>query len=420
MEFGANKQERSLKIQPLLTKGSNETYILKVDVKDTEKFFVHSVPVGFPKYRISNTRTKFDQLVYIKNNGKDTDFFNDHERLDVQEVQHSILKGVYRKKGLYDEFKSKVKQIDPLIMTIDGFIISGNRRLAVFRELVEKDSQNYDYLKTVKIVVFPHEVDSDKVKKLEAIQETDISTKLNFDWINVAMEFSERMAAYEDPDHGYNAVLSDYVKSKYIEGTRRSKQVSEIDMWIDASEHALRLLSSDEMDEVEIINQVQVFKDWAKNSRLLKGSHIKKQIYNRVAETIIKSDSSEIGDRKYTYINKFYKHFDRWFNSEVEEKKLITKTPLEREVKIETDLKEKPEKKIVDDIIAKVDLFSAQENFKKSANAVLKLLADVSSKLSMTTSVITDFTIWDGVGDHINAIEKLLKGIKQEHKKNTN
>ena len=420
MEFGANKQNRSVKIQPLLRKGSDETYNLKINEIDSEKFFVHSVSLGFPKYRITNTRTKFAQLVYIKNNDLHTDFFSDPERLDVQEAQHSILQVVYRKKGLYDEFKGGVKQIDPLIMTIDGFIISGNRRLAVLRDLVEIDSQDYDYFKTIKIVVYPYEVDSDQVRKLEAIQETDKSTKLNFDWINVAMAFSERMAAHTDPDHGYNDVLSDYANSEYITGKRRSKQISEIDMWIDASDHALRLLASGEIDEVEIINQVQVFKDWAKNSKLLKGSHIKKQIYNRVAETIIKTDSSEVGDRKYKYINQFYKHFDRWINSEIEEKELILKTPLQREVIIETHLKEKPEKKIFDDIIAKVELFNDQDKFKKSANALLSILADVSSKLSITTSVITDFTIWDGVGDHINAIEKLLKGIKREHKRNTN
>jgi hypothetical protein len=419
MKLGENKQERSIEIQRLLPQGSNETYNLQIDETNFETYPVHHVKLGFPKYRITNTRTKFDQVLYIKNNNHiDSEFFSDHERLDVQEAQHNILQSVYHKKGLYIRFENKVKQDDPLVMSIDGFIISGNRRLAIFRDLVESDSRNYNYLKTVKIVIYPFEVDSLKVEKLEAILETDESTKLNFEWINVAMKFIDIMKGYTDPDHGYDEILSNYSNSEYINGKRKDKQISEIDMWIDAGNHALRLVDSEQMNKEDIIQQQQVFKDWAKNSRSFTGSHIKKRIYDRVAETIIKTDSSDIGDRKYKYINHFRKHFDRWFNLEIEQNDLILKSPIEQQVAIEKRLKEEPKEIIFNDVIDKINLFNDQDRFKSKANALLKLLEEVSSKLNLSTSVITDNTIWGGVEDHVKEIERLLKKIKIEYKKN--
>jgi hypothetical protein len=419
MKLGKNKQERSIEINRLLPQGSKETYNLQINETDFETYSVHHVELDFPKYRITNTRTKFDQVFYIKNNKHiDSEFFSDHERLDVQEAQHNILKDVYRKKGLYNRFKSKVKQDDPLVMAIDGFIISGNRRLAIFRDLVESDSRNYDYLKTVKIIIYPYEVDSLQAEKLEAILETDESTKLNFEWINVAMKFIDIMKGSTDPDYGYDEILSNYSNSEYIKLKRRDKQIGEIDMWIDAGNNALRLVESEQMEKEDIILQRQVFKDWAKNSRSFSGSHVIKEIYDRVAEIIIKTDSSDIGDRKYKYINHFRKHFDRWFKLEIEQNKLILKPSMEQEVAIAKRLKEEPEEIIFNDVIDKINLFNDQEKFKSKANALLKLLAEVSSKLHLSTSIITDHTNWGGVEDHVKVIEGLLRKIKIEYKKN--
>jgi len=418
MNLGQNKQERSIEIQKLLNQGSNETYNLQNDT-DFDTYPVHHVDIGLPKYRITNTRTKFDQVIYLKNDSSiDDDFFSDPERLDVQKAQHSILQSVYRKKGLYNRFKNKVKQDDPLVMSIDGFIISGNRRLSIFRELVESDSRKYSYLRTVKIVIYPFDVDSLQAEKLEATLETDESTKLNFDWINISMKFIDIIDAATEPDHGYDEILSNYSNSEYINYKLRDKQISEIDMWYDAGKNALRLVESEQMGKDEIIQQQQVFKDWAKNSRSFSGSHLKKEIYDRVAETIIKTDSSDIGDRKYKYINNYKKYFDHWIKHEIEQNNLFLKPPLEQQVAISTRLKDEPKEKIFNDVIETINLFIAQDKFKSKANALLKILEDVSSKLQLSTSVITENTIWGGVDQHVNEIEKLLKKIKIEYKKN--
>src|SRR5688572_6447600 len=144
MKYGYSLPERLQKFNELFShKQANA--VTKWDiptVNGNELHEVFHVSVELPKYRLDNTRTLALQEQYIYSNDLSEDFFNEVESDKVQEIQHNLLKTLIgstdKEKDLISYFSNQT-QTEPLILTHDGFVISGNRRLCAFRELLEED-----------------------------------------------------------------------------------------------------------------------------------------------------------------------------------------------------------------------------------------------------------------------------------------
>ena len=153
---------------------SRSKYQIKIEDNRPKEFDIFPIPIDLPKYRLKNVRSKFQQRGFLidehnqellKNFENPKKFFDKEESRDVQRVQHKLLQNVYNQEGLYDAFKGGETPLDPLVITIDGFVISGNRRLAIFRDLYSKDADKYHYLKEVKAIFVPYPNNSEAVKK---------------------------------------------------------------------------------------------------------------------------------------------------------------------------------------------------------------------------------------------------------------
>ena len=60
---------------------------------ENRPFPVIKIPIGMPKYRLGNMRTKFLQLEYIRKHGHGDNFFKDDlENIEAQTAQHTLLK----------------------------------------------------------------------------------------------------------------------------------------------------------------------------------------------------------------------------------------------------------------------------------------------------------------------------------------
>src|SRR5690606_23148750 len=167
MRFGYSLPERLQKFKELVA-NKQANAITKYDVpttNGTELYEVYHVSVELPKYRLDNTRTLAQQEQHVFSNGLPEDFFNDAESDQVQQVQHNLLKKLIRSSDTDKDlikFFSEHQQTEPLILTHDGFVISGNRRLCAFRELLEEDYEKYKRFSQVRVVILPN-LDPDKI-----------------------------------------------------------------------------------------------------------------------------------------------------------------------------------------------------------------------------------------------------------------
>jgi hypothetical protein len=140
-------------------------------------------------YRMENFRTYIDQHTYIIREGKPADFFlAGQETESVQQLQHQILAQLARKgraesiAPVIDVLKTE-KQREPILITIRGVVVNGNRRLAAMRELFDEDSTAYTEFSHVDCLVLPADVTPEEIVDIEARLQAKPETKLDYDWI---------------------------------------------------------------------------------------------------------------------------------------------------------------------------------------------------------------------------------------------
>ncbi len=131
----------------------------------------------FPLYRIQSGRTHRAQAAYLDRHPElPTDFFNDPEDPAVQAAQHEILLALIDEAGLRQDLVDR-GQWNPLVLTYDGFIVDGNRRLCTLRE----EGREY-----VQVVVLPEDAENSEIYETEIELQMAMETRADYDWVDAA------------------------------------------------------------------------------------------------------------------------------------------------------------------------------------------------------------------------------------------
>lgn len=136
------------------------------------------VPIAFPLYNIKSGRTHRAQAEWIERNRKATDFFADPEDDEVQGVQHVLLLDMIKDRGL-DEDLSRRQQRNPVVLTYDGYIVDGNRRVTSLR--AQGDVEN------VIAVVLPSDATVPELFETELELQMARETRAEYNWIDQAL-----------------------------------------------------------------------------------------------------------------------------------------------------------------------------------------------------------------------------------------
>jgi hypothetical protein len=152
-----------------------------------QSFPIYRVRLELPKYRLENGRTSAAQRDWLSKQKKPKDFFDPSkaENDEVQEAQHQILTTMAastdKEKDLF-HFFSKREQERPLILDASGFVINGNRRLATFREIHEKNPARFSH---VDVIILP-KCDPKDIDELEVHLQVERDIKQEYSWISLA------------------------------------------------------------------------------------------------------------------------------------------------------------------------------------------------------------------------------------------
>jgi hypothetical protein len=133
------------------------------------------VKTTFPMYRIQSGRTHRAQCAYLASHTElPASFFDDPEDERVQLAQEAILLQKIKEKDLDTDLRDR-KQHSPIILTYDGFIVDGNRRVAALR--AEKESY-------VHAVVLPRDATSAEIYETELELQMGQDTKAAYNWVD--------------------------------------------------------------------------------------------------------------------------------------------------------------------------------------------------------------------------------------------
>lgn len=136
------------------------------------------VPLEFPLYNIGSGRTHRAQSEWMERHGKASDFFADPEDTDVQLAQHQILCDMIEQEGLAADLVRR-HQRNPIVLTFDGFIVDGNRRVCALREQGEAEN--------VQGVVLPEDATRPEIYETELELQMAKETRARYNWIDQAL-----------------------------------------------------------------------------------------------------------------------------------------------------------------------------------------------------------------------------------------
>lgn len=146
------------------------------------------LPIDVPLYRMANGRTATAQLAYIREHGVDGEFFSEGEDdQESQQAQHEILKTFADQKSDSVQSISAVLQRDgqqqPLLISPNGVVVNGNRRLAAMRELHDSAGAGKSQFGHVLCAVLPP-LTKREVLDFEMKLQMAPNTKLPYHWID--------------------------------------------------------------------------------------------------------------------------------------------------------------------------------------------------------------------------------------------
>lgn len=181
--FGWPKPARTEEFKKLLAMPASATFRIVLQGK-TMDIPIIRVSIDLPKYRMTNGRTASLQAEYLaRNPTAQLDLFaGDAELWDSQEVQHGLLLQVAKQSDLRKYFEDTAnKQVEPILLDENGFVVNGNRRLSTWRDLCHTDNAKYGHFRHIDVAVLPH-CDEKEIDRLEATLQIAKDIKADYSW----------------------------------------------------------------------------------------------------------------------------------------------------------------------------------------------------------------------------------------------
>lgn len=253
------------------------------------------VPIGLPKYRLSNGRTASLQEEWLANNPDEArDFFEkDPELWTAQEEQHKLLRELIKQEGLLDLFKDTSNiQVNPITLDEHGFVINGNRRLCCWRELFQHSPDEYPHFSHVDVVVLPH-CDEKEIDRIEADFQIKRDIRANYSWETraIMMRQKQRLHGFDDKE------IAD------VYGIRKADVEEARDMLALAAEY---LKSRDHENQWSRVGDEFAYRELRKAQQKLPAAG-DRELLKRSAFALL-DDPDSAGGRLYSVIPKIQEH----------------------------------------------------------------------------------------------------------------
>lgn len=294
--FGWPKPARTEEFQKLI-QSSEETH--RLVFQDSLKVIpIIRVSIDLPKYRMANGRTTSLQAEFLAKNptASFSLFSGDPELWEAQEAQHRLLLQLAKQADLRKYFEDPAnKQVEPILLDENGFIVNGNRRIATWRELLIDDPTKYGHFRYIDAAILPH-CDEREIDRLEAALQIEKDIKADYSWDAEA----NMMLAKQRRDSFSNKDLANLYKMK--EG-----EIEELlDMRAYADEY---LISRGKKDHWSLVAEHEFAFRRLANSRPKVSGIGKQEVFKQAAFALI-DNPGEAGGRLYDAIPALMEHLD--------------------------------------------------------------------------------------------------------------
>lgn len=149
---------------------------------------IYELPVSALKFRKENGRIKAEVESYEKTNG-----ILDETEITTQDLLRDFLRKNDPEKK--DVLKQQIKhkgQLQPAIITCDGFLINGNRRKMILEELYVESHQDPKY-ENMRVIILPENVSIFDIKRIENRYQLQDDGKSEYHGLNRALTIRDNI-----------------------------------------------------------------------------------------------------------------------------------------------------------------------------------------------------------------------------------
>ena len=287
--FGWPRPARIEEFKKLLATASGATTRIVFQSKTVDVPIIR-VPIGLPKYRLTNGRTTSLQDEYLATKPKCREdlFSGDPELWDAQEAQHELLIKLAKQSDLQKYFEDTSNhQVDAILLDENGFVVNGNRRLSTWRQLLMEDGVKYGHFGHIDVAVLPHSEEKE-IDRLEAKLQITKDIKAGYSWDNLA----NMMLAKQKRDGFSNKDLAELYEMK-------DSEVQELFDMRDYADEYLRSRGKTNLWSL-VAEQEFAFKKLVSSRQKITGTG-SQEVFKQAAYTLI-DNPDEAGGRLYEAI----------------------------------------------------------------------------------------------------------------------
>lgn len=180
-DFPQTREARKAKLQEIRDSGVK---IGSVKIPGRGKQDVYRIPLQFLSYNPYNTRFLAQSKTLEKTLGRD---LRDDDPEDVRQIEEFIWKEKETKNNSTIDSLIKDGQLVPGVVTIDGVVLSGNRRFRLLNEISRNKSKyetgnaNLDGLDYFEAAILPEELDKKETIRYESFYQYGAEDKADYD-----------------------------------------------------------------------------------------------------------------------------------------------------------------------------------------------------------------------------------------------
>ncbi|OLP64756.1 hypothetical protein BACPU_23460 [Bacillus pumilus] len=382
------------------------------------QFDIHSAPIGMLKYRLANGRTIAAQEEYLSEHPElNNNFFDDNhsENTEVQKAQHEILTKMFKSpNGDLKAFFKKNKQEFPLIITREGFVVNGNRRLCTMRELLKEDINRYTHFNYIDVIILPHCLEED-IDRLEAQLQIIRDVKADYGWISEAKMLLKRHTKY-----GYSY---DQLASLYEMSVKDVQYKLNLLTYVDAYLESIgkpREYNEIEKDEFAF-KQIKKFREKLKVEE-------QRVIFQTLAFSVISSPKEESDGRLYNYIPKISNAIEPIISRLISEIDIEESPQTELDDLLDTDgddillgnlavtldnVTEIEKKKIISIVKDVIDTQEELDDEEEMSNYSFNRIKKANTLLKEAYLSFNEQSNTNGIEEQINSIEETIISLRK-------
>ena len=155
-----------------------------------EDLQVYRIPINLLRYNIRNGRFAAEYRDFVSKKGRELDPNKKSDALEIRKLLLNIKPEATR--VLEDDLK-RIGQLDPGVMTFDGFVVNGNRSMAVFERLQEQTGESrWSFLE---MAILPKAVTEQDLWRIEANLQFSKDERLEYGPINQLLKFRDGIKA---------------------------------------------------------------------------------------------------------------------------------------------------------------------------------------------------------------------------------